>query len=97
MTFYELIEELEPAYDPDSPRQLTDYVNASDGSLVEPPPDGDALALFIVRELYAVWCGSGSDWDRFADAKRAMATAGSELAIMSGKIRLLSLNTGPSP
>jgi hypothetical protein len=50
VTLYQLLVELQPAYDKGEFTRLHDYLRP-DGALVEPPPSGDTLALFVAREL----------------------------------------------
>lgn len=89
MTYRELIEHLEPVYDPDGFTKLTDYVTP-DGGLVDPPPEGDTLALFVVRELHDVWWADGSPQAKFKDAMDSMSRASGELALMFSTIRRLA-------
>lgn len=56
MTLRQLLIALQPAYDKAEFTRLDDYLRP-DGTLVEPPPAGDTLALFVVRELRDVTLG----------------------------------------
>lgn len=82
MTFVKLLTHASLAYRqaPNELRaDLLDYVDPSTGELLSPPPSGDTLALFIVRELSDTFDPDASDTDQLVEAFRVIRRASKDL------------------
>jgi hypothetical protein len=73
MTLREIVNMVEVAYDKYLDVRLTDYVDL-DGFLVEPPPAGDRLAEYLVRELSKMHNSSDPSIDGMWSSPRKVDT-----------------------
>lgn len=104
MNPYLLFKQLDAAYDPLNdpldestilPR-LSDYVTA-EGEMLEPAPDGDALAVFIVAEVLSCWSPRATDKTQLYHALDNMRFAEAQVKRVTRKLQRLYDAIPPDP